>query len=443
MHKKLLLFLLVIPFIVFSQHSIKGTFTPSENFTWAVLYQVTPTSKVYTAQTRVTEGKFEFKLDETIPKGIYKIVYNIPQEIHNFDVIYNANEDVELSFNVEKGIEFLASKENILLKDYMNSMMAIGDDIGRLYGEDTINKSKVKALFKKLSESQNKFEKNAKETLALHFIKASKPYIPSKFESASTYIKNVKDNYFNTVNFSEPVLQGSNFLIDRAIAYVMSLSDINEKGELIYQPTIDAIFSNLGETDRGFQKIYLKNIWRNFIENNMPAPANYIAERYLINIANELKDEALVETLTLYKNLSIGNKAPDFLWETEEDKKVKTQSLYELNVADNYIIAFWSSACSHCLKEIPELDKSVDKFQNNEYKVIAIGLEDENSNWKNETYHYPNFIHVLALGKWENKIGRDYGIRSTPTYFVLDKDKKIKFKPENFEELQEYFKTQK
>jgi thiol-disulfide isomerase/thioredoxin len=438
MPKNLILFLLFIPLVVFSQHSIKGNFTPAEDFTWAVLYQVTPTSKVYTAQARVSEGKFEFKLPENTPKGIYKIVYNVPQEIKNFDVIYNAKEDVELTFGEEKGAVFISSEENLLLKDYMNSMMDIGDDIGRLYGEASINKSEIKKEFKKLSETQNKFEKNATGTLALNFIKASKPYISSKYEDASTYIKNVKENYFNSVNFSDPALQGSNFLIDRAIAFVMSLSDVSEKGALYYQPTIDTIFSSLGETDRGFQKIFLKNIWRNFVENNMPDPANYIAERYLIAIATELQDEALVENLTLYKNLSIGNIAPNFSWEIEEEKKILTQSLYELNVAENYIIVFWSSSCSHCLKEIPELYKSIDSFQNNEYKAIAIGLEDENSSWRSETSYFPNFIHVLALGKWENKIGRDYDISSTPTYFVLDKDKKIIFKPENFDELQQY-----
>lgn len=433
-----LLFLLFFPFIVFSQHSIKGTFSPPENFTWAVLYQVTPTSKVYTAQARVSEGNFEFKLPENTPKGIYKIVYNVPQEIKNFDIIYNAKEDVELTFSEEKGADFIASEENILLEEYMKSMMAIGDELGKSYRKESVNKSEVKKLFKKLSETQEKFENLSKGMLASHFIKASKPYMPSKYEGATTYVQNVKKNYFSSVDFSNSILQGSNFLIDRAIAFVMSLSDIDEKGKLMYHSTIDAIFTNLGETDRGFQKIYLKNMWRNFVENNMPEPANYIADRYLIAIATELQDEALVEHLTLYKNLSIGNKAPDFAWEIEKDKKLIPQTLYELDVADKYIIAFWSSSCSHCLKEIPVLYKSVDRFKNNEFKVIAVGLEDPDSSWKSETYYYPNFIHVLGLGKWENKIGRDYGISSTPTYFVLDKDKKIIYKPETFEDLQLY-----
>ena len=48
-----------------------------------------------------------------------------------------------------------------------------------------------------------------------------------------------------------------------------------------------------------------------------------------------------------------------------------------------------------------------------------------------------SIVNILGLGKWENKIGDTYGINATPTYFVLDKDKKIVAKPEDFEGLME------
>ena len=70
-----------------------------------------------------------------------------------------------------------------------------------------------------------------------------------------------------------------------------------------------------------------------------------------------------------------------------------------------------------------------------EYKVIAVGLEDEPYDWRNTIHDFPDFVNVLGLGKWENEIGNDYGIMSTPSYFVLDKDKKITAKPEEFDDL--------
>ena len=70
----------------------------------------------------INNGGFEFQLDSTATQGMYKIVYELPQEEYNFDVIYNAKEDVELSFNQETGIEYQSSIENQLVASYTNSM---------------------------------------------------------------------------------------------------------------------------------------------------------------------------------------------------------------------------------------------------------------------------------------------------------------------------------
>ena len=69
------------------------------------------------------------------------------------------------------------------------------------------------------------------------------------------------------------------------------------------------------------------------------------------------------------------------------------------------------------------------------YKVIAVGLEDEPYDWRNTIHDFPEFINVLGLGKWQNEIGKNYGVRATPSYFILDKDKKITAKPEELEDV--------
>ena len=71
-------------------------------------------------------------------------------------------------------------------------------------------------------------------------------------------------------------------------------------------------------------------------------------------------------------------------------------------------------------------------------KVIAIGMEDEPYNWNNEILYYPDFMHVYGEGKWDNPIGDVYGVTATPTYFVLDKYKKIISKPYDFNALKAY-----
>ena len=69
------------------------------------------------------------------------------------------------------------------------------------------------------------------------------------------------------------------------------------------------------------------------------------------------------------------------------------------------------------------------------YKVIAVGIEDEPYDWRNKIGDFPEFINVLGLGKWENEIGKSYGVKSTPKYIILDKDKKITAKPEELDDV--------
>ena len=45
---------------------------------------------------------------------MYRIVYALPQEENNFDIIYNAKENIELSFDQEIGVNFIKSIENNL-----------------------------------------------------------------------------------------------------------------------------------------------------------------------------------------------------------------------------------------------------------------------------------------------------------------------------------------
>ena len=105
-----------------------------------------------------------------------------------------------------------------------------------------------------------------------------------------------------------------------------------------------------------------------------------------------------------------------------------------------YVVVFWSSTCSHCLHEIPILESFVKTREKGFVKVVAVGLEDDDKTWPNTIKQFPDFIHVLGLGKWDNKIGDDYDVTATPTYFILDKAKRIIDKPDDVEALKSFFK---
>ena len=431
---KILFLLLFFPFIIFSQHTIKVTFSPANDFTWAILYKNAPTNTKYIAQSRIVDGDLVFILDEEATTGIYKLVYAVPQNDYNFDIIYNGKEDIELTFNLIDGVVFQKSDENIMLQSYLTEMTLLGNDIETKYLEESTEDT-MSFIFKKQKKLQRSYEEKSEGTLVNHFIKANQPYIPNELETLGDYIKNVTADYFTNIQFNDEVLQSSNFLIEKSLAYINGTVTEGISKEQSLKNNVDKVEDQTRLLDLNFQKYFIEKLWQNLVNYNLISTANYLAERYLIPIANQLNDTVLVLKLTQFKNLSIGNPAPDFILDDGSGKK-----LSELDIAENYILVFWSSGCSHCLKEIPQLYQLSQELNSTKYKIIAVGLEEDTFKWTNEIVKYPNFINVIKLKKWNNTIVSDYALTSTPTYFVLDKDKKFLEKPESFDALKAYLK---
>ena len=48
------------------------------------------------------------------------------------------------------------------------------------------------------------------------------------------------------------------------------------------------------------------------------------------------------------------------------------------------------------------------------------------------------FIHD-NFNKWKNNFARNYGVNATPSFYILDADKKIIAKPDDVDELTTFF----
>lgn len=433
--KKLILLLTFLPSILIAQHSIEGTFSPAEDFTYAFLYKSNATGSIYVDRTKVNEkGQFKIELDSTNPSGIYKIVYGVPQEENNFDLIYSGKEDVVLEFSLSEGLEFTESNENKLWTSYTNSIEMINRAISNFYTQESDDKAAFKDIFKTLSETQNAFELASKGTLASVFIKANKPYNPETYEDLNTYSKNLKSTYLESVDFSNPLLQSSEFLTDRVMAYIFGMSA--NPTEDFYKHQIDNLVNYIGQDNAEIKMALLRTVWANMVQIEESNVANYISDTYLMRLAKEENDSQLASQLEIHKNTSINAIAIDFPITLKVDNKIVKTSLHDLNMADQYLLIFWNSGCSHCLEQLPKIRETVDQIDPKKLKVIAYATQGESDDWEREILKYPNFIHVIDSGTPRRFMGNEYGVESTPTFFILDKNKKIIAKPDTLEELQ-------
>ncbi|WP_179333765.1 TlpA family protein disulfide reductase [Winogradskyella costae] len=431
--KKLLILFLVLPLIMQAQ-SIKGSFSPAKDFSYAFLYHATPESANYINKGQLdSDGNFEIQLDSTLTPGIYKIVYATPPEENNFDFIYDGKETVAFNFSHKKGVEFTKSEENKLWTSYLKSIEMVNQTISNYYSKENNDKKGFNAIFKTLKNTQTAYEELAKDKLVFNFIKANRPYIPSQYEGISIYSQNLKQHYLSQVDFSDYLLQSSSYLIDRVTAYVFNM--VAEPSEATYKQHIDDVAAAINNDDLSIKTSLLEMLWQRFVALNNNNLANYITDNYLLELAKSTNNKVLEDMVISFKNTSIGSKAPNF----EITLDGKNTSLHQIEDAKDYLLIFWSSACSHCLNELPEVKKLVaDKPQ---LKVIAFGLEGDDSNWDVEIKKYPDFIHQKGLDKWDNPIVKSYGISATPTYFILDSSKIIKAKPSDFKDLKAILKS--
>ena len=125
--------------------------------------------------------------------------------------------------------------------------------------------------------------------------------------------------------------------------------------------------------------------------------------------------------------------APNFSWQ-ENGKRIDLKSLAD---GDHYVLVFYSTTCSHCLREIPQLHTYMQSKPN--VKVIAFALENDRIGWDSYSQTLPGWHHVLGLEKWQNKTARTYQVNATPSYFVLNKDKKIIAKPDAINDVKAFF----
>ncbi|MFD1062799.1 TlpA family protein disulfide reductase [Winogradskyella litorisediminis] len=427
--KKILFTLLFLPSLLMAQHKINGTFTPAENFTRAFLYHVTPEGANYVNMAEVdTLGNFSFSLKEDALAGNYKVIYAIPVEDNNFDLVYNGNEDVTFTFSLEKGVDFTESSENKLWQSYLNSMDVVNQTISNFYAKGGKDKAAFGSIFKTLKDTQAQYEILAEGKMVQKFIKANTPYIPTAYENLVTYSNNLKNNFFKHVDFSDPFLRSSSIITERVNGFVFGMAKDNEG----YKKHIDIISEAIKDEAANIQSPLLEQLWQEFKRQENHDMANYISDKSLLALAQQTENKILEQQLLSYKNTSLGAIAPDFIIQTGP-----TVKLSELKGDKYYVLVFWSSGCGHCLNELPKVKQLMSSVSNT--KVVAYGLEKDTEQWSNEIKNYPDFMHGIGLGKWENPIVQTYAIAATPTYFVLDANKKIIAKPYDFEGLEKFF----
>ena len=447
MKSYLLVILLIASSYMQGQYSIKGTIDPDHDYSWILLYQMLDGEQSYVDNADVIDGQFTFNIDNNQSPGIYRAYYQIENNLY-VEFIYN-QEEIEFSFDPNKPettIYFSESVENKIYQNYYKNIRAKQEELDSvqvLYFE-SIDKKEKKALKKtytsilnELTTVQKDYEIRSSDLLANHFIRASAQHnAPEPMDTPNEYLNTIKIHFFDAMDLSDEVLSHSTFIYNRLNDYVFYLNQaetLQRQNELQMDAIEKAVLwmDNYDKVKLAFETELLEA----YLEQENVDMINHVLHEYYLNLPEEYQDKEMIGRINASIKTMVGVRAPDFSW---SENGVDT-SLYELSGTDYYVVLFFSSNCPHCQIEVPEFYKFISGIQN--IKVVAIGLEDEKRSWEIMTKDYSEFINVLDLDKWSSQKVKDYGITAIPTYLVLDSNKNILAKPEDFNELKSMFET--
>lgn len=452
MIKKILPLLLLISTISYAQHTIKGAMSPKIKTDWVILYKIEGTKQVFVNNTSIKTdsisisgnkqavGSFEIKLPSSAKSGTYRATYRL-EGASFIDFFYN-KEDVSFIFNPDypqESVAFTTSSENILYNKYINDISNAQQkldsiQVAVLQDPSLDLKEEYKSAYNKVDVVQNKYTELSKEKYIAPFVKASaRSNSPEILTSANDYLSNIKNTFFDQLDFSNKTLANSTFLTNRVLDYVfyINYSDDLQKQQILHKNAIETVLSKI--KNEAYKRDVIQFLIEQFETSKNLGIIDYLFEQHYNRLPLNLQDAKFKTEKQALFAVEIGRIAPNFSW-NENGRNLK---LSTLNDAETYVLVFWSTSCSHCLREIPELHRFMKTKPN--MKVIAFALENDAFAW--ETYKKNNLYgwhNVLGLNKWENKTARTYQVYSTPTYLVLDKNKKIIGKPNEIKDVKEF-----
>jgi len=406
-----------------------------------------------------------FKSTTKLTPGIYFLVS--PKYSILFDFLVDENQHFKiiadtLSLNA---FQIIGSKENDIFKAYSKSINDLGMQLSSIENKyKTAANAKDSASFKELyltkdkevKAARNSVIKNYPGSMTSFFLNVMQrpeapamPIINGKLDSLYPYYY-VKNHFWDNVVFNDNRLIRTPFFEDKLDEYFKNyvsrepdsiieelqyILTVAKTGKEIY-PFLLFKFTNkyIAPEFMGQEKVFL-HLFQNFFAKGDTA------------LLNEASKKSITERAYSMMANQLGLAAPSLIVNTPENKKV---SLYDQNATYTFL-AFWDPTCSHCKVEIPRLDS----FYKAAWKDLNVKIFSVNINFK-ELAAWKNFIQENHLEHWthayqteedlnkEIKAGlpttirQQYDVFKTPTFYLLDANKKIIAKNLSLEQFNDF-----
>lgn len=404
--------------------------------------------KQYAKDTLVLDkkGNGTFTGDEDLPGGVYFVLLPGNQF---FEMIVDKSQKFSVStkYTGDPGdlVTHLTTKGSQEMEQYIayqqfmtkQSKLAIGlrdrlKNAGDESEKQTIMDS-LQLLHDQVKTKWNEIETQHPESLISSILLCNKEIEvpdPPKDENgvitdSSFQYRYYKKHYFDYVNFNDERLIRTQFyhpkieryfdkLIipapDTVIKECRLILEKTRNTEELFKYTLQMLFNKYNNSNiMGMDKVFVFFAENYYLNGNAP----WADSTWLKKV-----DERVQE---LRPNL-IGSKAKEIRLLSPDDNLI---SMHMIN-ADYLVLFFYEPGCGHCRKATPKMKELSDKYWEKGVEVLGIYTQFDKEDWENfiEEQHLENWING-----WDpyNQSGfrLNYDVRSTPSIYLLDKNKNI------------------
>ena len=241
-------------------------------------------------------------------------------------------------------------------------------------------------------------------------------------------------NYFNKVDFSDESLIPTDVMTNKIFDFLsIQLTSEQNKDQQIMALIlgVDNVLSRATVNFEMYKFLY-QFVLETFKELNINDVVDYLT-RIPYSEEIDCSEEQYNELLSIAEFNSrarVGSIAKNISGKTIFDQD------FDLYSIDNKftIVYFWSYTCDHCRENLGELKSFLDK--NPDFSMVAVSVKGDLKKIKNivKKNKISGYFYHDGL-EWDCPYVDDYAVTATPSFYLLDKDKKIVFKPFDFKEL--------
>lgn len=186
------------------------------------------------------------------------------------------------------------------------------------------------------------------------------------------------------------------------------------------------------QSEEAFEALLAETIGRNrdnifgiylFAQQAYSLPARQILDEAAL-FSEELQQnktlERICKTAEQQLKTEVGQPYIDIVQPDADGNPISLRSVVE-NPDNKYVLVdFWASWCGPCMREVPYLVESYERFGKKGFEIYGISFDRSKEAWINAVGSKGmKWIQVSELNRFDNQAARDYAVQAIPTNLLV------------------------